>query len=137
MPALIGWLFFSAFAAFLLGMACEPLGIPKRFRPPVVAIITMIACVLLEMAWLLLPLIALVSALIARLLSTITFEHSVRVGNRVRVVDYSHVKGNLGERLRGEVAALRKAIATEAPAETAEARTAIPGRGVIGVSARW
>jgi hypothetical protein len=137
LQAWIGWLFFSFFAAFLLGMACETLRVPKRIRPLLVATLVLFACVCLDMPWLMLPLIGLLSALIAKWVSTITFEQGVKIGGRYRDVDYSQVKGNPIERVRGEFAALRKAVTNDGPAEKVEIKATNPVCGVIRVSARW
>ncbi|MEP6880616.1 MAG: hypothetical protein ABI866_01420 [Dokdonella sp.] len=136
-PALIGWLFSSFFAAFLLGMACETVHLPRRARPYVVTVLVLAACLALDSPWLLLPLIALLAAGVAWMVSRMTFEHSIIIGNDLRFVDYSRVKGGPVERFRGEVAAIREAVAIEAPADAVELNRTSPQRGVIGVSARW
>ena len=136
-PDLITGLFFSFFAALLLGMACETLHVPKRARPFVVALLVVAAGWALDSPWLLLPLIALLAAGVAWMVSRTPLQHTITIGNRERVVDHSRVKGGLVQRFRGEAAAIRAAMADEAPAETVEFKRTTPQRGVIGVSARW
>ncbi|MBL0163493.1 MAG: hypothetical protein IPP82_07565 [Xanthomonadales bacterium] len=135
--SVITWLFVSFFAALLLGMACETLHVPKRVRPYVVAVMVVAACGALDSPWLLLPLIALLAAGVAWMVSRTPLEHTITIGNRTRSVDYSKVKGGIVQRFRGEAAAIREAMAEEAPAETVELKRTTPQRGVIGVSARW
>ncbi len=142
--ALAAWLFFSIFAAFLLGMTCETLRIPKRLRPVVVAPTVLAACWALDSPWQLLPIIALLAAGTAWMLARMTVKHYVKVLGRDHAVNYSQVKGGIRERLHGEAAALRKALVqndspsvADAPQVSAEpASTRAPHAVRVG-SARW
>ncbi len=130
-PAVITWFFVSFFVAFLLSMACEPLRIPKRARLFFVLALVLIACRYLEAPWLLLPPIAMIAAGAYALIAASMAQDSVADA------DDSRSRGGLTERLRGEVAALRKTVANGTPTNTVELKRTTPQHGVISVSARW
>jgi hypothetical protein len=140
---LLVWVFASLFAATLLAMACTTLRVPGALRPFVVATIVAVACWYLEAPLLLIPVIALFTAIVARVVGGIVFRQGVTiVGPDWHSVDYSAVKGGPVERLRGEVAAIRKALPGDRrPIVQARVITAPDSgparRGIIVVTSRW
>lgn len=141
-PTFFAWLFFTTFAAGLLGMACETFRLPMWARPILVAVFVVAICWYLEAPPWMLPLSGICSALIARAISDVQFEHYIRIGNRPPLhVDYSSVNGGLAERFRGELGAIREALRDGSPEQaTMQPEPDIRGsarRGIVQVCSRW
>jgi hypothetical protein len=108
---LLVWVFASLFAAILLAMACTTLRVPAALRPFVVAILVAVACWYLDAPMLLIAVIAFFTFIVARIVGAIVLRQGVTIfGPDWHTVDYSAVKGGPVERLRGEAAAIRKAL---------------------------